>query len=322
MTRTITTQRWLKWATVLVLSVAAYYFFRAIKDNFDSIPPIQWSTEVWLAMIATVLLMVLIVFFGGLMWMLLLKDQGVHIGPLTSFRIVGMAGMGKYLPGNVGHLVGQVTLASAAGVPVGVSVMGLLISSLWLVATGLSMGGAGLLLFFDSTANLNIPIPDAPVLTAMGIAVAASPWIAVWCLNRGMPALSRRLGRGQLIRLPSFYTAIGVAGGFILCFFIFGIMLKIHAVYLFGVSDGSILTLTMMFTSAWIAGYLLPGAPGGLGVREALMIALLGSVLGAGTAIGVSVTMRLATVLGDGLAFLVAATIKPAQASPKNQISG
>jgi glycosyltransferase 2 family protein len=318
---TITMQRLLKWATVLILSFAVYYFFISIKDHFESIPPIQWGIEAWLAMVASVLLMLLIVFFGSLMWMLLLKDQGVIIDPATSFRIVGMAGIGKYLPGNVGHLVGQVTLASTAGVPVGVSVMALLISSLWLVATGLSMGGAGLLLYFESTAKLNIPIPGAPVLTAMGIAVAVSPWVAVWCLNRFVPSLSRRLGSGQLIRLPSFHAAIGVAGGFILCFFIFGVALKIHAVYLFGVSEGSILSLTLMFTSAWIAGYLLPGAPGGLGVREALMVALLGSVLGMGAAIGVSVTMRLATVLGDGMAFLVGLGLKWAATPPTNNAS-
>ena len=305
MTRTPQMRRILKWASIIILAITAYYFVVAASRHFDSIPAIRWDTMAWMAMGATILCMFANLVLGGLMWMALLRDQGVRLAPTTAFRIVGMAQVAKYLPGNVGHLVGQVTLASAAGVPVGVSVTTMLISTLWLVATGLSIGGAGLLLFLDTTHILEVPIPDTWVLVSLGIAVAISPWLGVLVLNRFMPKVSRWLGGGRLVALPRFHTAIGVAAGFILCFFIFGLMLKIQATYLFGVEAGDILTFTLMFTSAWIAGYLLPGAPGGLGVREALVVALLGSVVGTGAAIGLSVTMRLATVLGDGLAFVV-----------------
>ncbi|GLS13853.1 lysylphosphatidylglycerol synthase domain-containing protein [Hydrogenophaga electricum] len=319
MTRSPQMRRLAKWAAVVVLAITAVYFFGAVRHHFDSIPPIRWDAPAWAAMAATVFAMFLNLVLGGLMWMLLLRDQGVNLKPVVAFRMVGMAQIAKYLPGNVGHLVGQVTLASAAGVPVGVSVTAMLISTLWLLATGLCMGGAGLLLFLDTTAVLDVPVPSAPVMAALGALVALSPWIAVWLLNRLLPGLSRRLGNGQLIALPRFHTAVAVACGFILCFFVFGVMLKLQARYLFGVSEGDVLTLTLMFTSAWIAGYLLPGAPGGLGVREALVVALLGSVVGTGTAIGLSVTMRLATVLGDGLAFLVGLSLRwlsPADTTP------
>ena len=310
MTPSSKTRRLTKWASVLILAVTAVYFFGAVGRHFDSIPAIRWNMSAWLAMGATVLCMLLNLVFGGLMWMALLRDQGVRLSPVSAFRIVGMAQVAKYLPGNVGHLVGQVTLASAAGVPIGVSVTTMLISTLWLVATGMAMGSAGLLMYLDATAVLTVPMPSAPLMAALGVALAMSPWLAVWLLNRLLPGLSRRLGSGRLVALPRFGTAVFVAGGFILCFFIFGLMLKLQARYLFGVPEGDILTFTLMFTSAWIAGYLLPGAPGGLGVREALVIALLGSVVGTGTAIGLSVTMRLATVMGDGLAFVVGYALK------------
>lgn len=310
MTRSPQTQRLVKWASLIVLIVVAVYFFDATRRHFDSIPAIRWDTAAWLAMGFTVLCMLGNLVLGGLMWMLLLRDQGVRLSPAAAFRMVGMSQVAKYLPGNVGHLVGQVALASAAGVPVGVSVTALLISTLWLVATGMGMGGAGVLLFLDATSVMNVPVPSAPVMALLGLLLAMSPWGAVWLLNRYMSPLSRRLGDGRLVALPRFGTAVLVAGGFILCFFVFGLMLKLQARCLFGVTEGDLLTFTLMFTSAWMAGYLLPGAPGGLGVREALMVALLGSVVGTGTAIGLSVTMRLSTVLGDGLAFVVGYALK------------
>jgi len=310
MTRSPRLQKISRWAGAGILAVAGYYFITATLAHIDTIPAIRWDASAWLALAASALCMFAILVLGGLMWMALLRDQGVRLPPLVAFRIVSLAQFAKYLPGNVGHLVGQVALASAAGVPVGVSITTMLISTLWLVATGLCMGGAGLLLFLDSATLLSVPVPNAPTMAVLGIAVAASPWIAVWLLNRIWPSLSRRLGSGQLVALPRFPTALAVAVGFIACFFIFGIMLKLHAYYLFDTHDGEILTFTLMFTTAWIAGYLLPGAPGGLGVREALIIALLGAVVGTGTAIGLSITMRLATVIGDGLAFLVGLTLR------------
>lgn len=310
MTQATKSRRLAKWASVIVLIIVAIYFVGAARQHIDSIPPIRWDLAAWLALMATVLCMFVNLVCGGLMWMALLRDQGVRLPALTAFRIVGMAQVAKYLPGNVGHLVGQVTLASAAGVPIGVSVTTMLISTLWLVATGMAMGGAGLLIYLDATAVLDVPIPSTPLMAALGIALAISPWVAVWLLNRVLPGLSRRLGSGQMVALPRFGTAVAVAAGFIFCFFVFGVMLKLQATYLFGVNEGNVLTFTLMFTSAWIAGYLLPGAPGGLGVREALVVALLGSVVGTGTAIGLSVTMRLATVLGDGLAFVVGYSLK------------
>lgn len=310
MTQATKSRRLAKWASVIVLIIVAIYFVGAARQHIDSIPPIRWDLAAWLALMATVLCMFVNLVCGGLMWMALLRDQGVRLPALTAFRIVGMAQVAKYLPGNVGHLVGQVTLASAAGVPIGVSVTTMLISTLWLVATGMSMGGAGLLIYLDATAVLDVPMPSTPLMAALGVALAISPWVAVWLLNRVLPGLSRRLGSGQMVALPRFGTAVAVAAGFIFCFFVFGVMLKLQATYLFGVNEGNVLTFTLMFTSAWIAGYLLPGAPGGLGVREALVVALLGSVVGTGTAIGLSVTMRLATVLGDGLAFVVGYSLK------------
>jgi uncharacterized membrane protein YbhN (UPF0104 family) len=93
-------------------------------------------------------------------------------------------------------------------------------------------------------------------------------------------------------------------------------MLKWQAVHIFHVNSGNLLTLSLLFASAWTAGYLLPGAPGGLGVREAVSIALLTPILGAGTAVALSITMRLSTTLGDGLAFLVGLLLQRLEPAP------
>ena len=299
-------KRWAKWAALLILTVATAFFAEELFNHLDEIPPIHWDIWAWLAMVGTVGCTLLNLTMGGLMWKALLKDQGTHLSAITAIRIVYVSQVAKYLPGNVGHLVGQVGLATAVGVPYTVSITTMLISTLWLAAIGLCLGLLGLLLFIDTTALTELPDINAPVVIGVSLLAAVSPWIGVWVLNRFLPQLSRWLGHGQLVSLPSLSTSFWVGTGFVTSFFILGLMLKWQAVHIFGINEGDLLTLTLLFASAWTAGYLLPGAPGGLGVREALSIVLLTPILGSGTAIGLSITMRLATTIGDGMAFVFA----------------
>lgn len=313
----IAKKKWLKWASALVLLITIAYLIKTIDQYWADIPNIHWTQDAILALAATVGLVLFNLMLGGLMWKALLKDQGVDLPILTALQIVGMSQVGKYLPGNIGHVVGQVGLAKEAGVPVGVSLAAMLVSTLWLVATGMAVGGAGLLVFLDVQNWLQLQIPHPTWMMALSIFIMASPWIGLWCINRFMPAVSTWLGQGQAVRLPTFSTAFLVAFGFVACFFVFGLMLKLQAHYLFGITNGDIWTFTLLFTSAWVAGYLLPGAPGGLGVREAITIALFSPVVGPGTAVGLSITMRLVTVLGDGLAFLVGLMFRWLQSTPR-----
>jgi uncharacterized membrane protein YbhN (UPF0104 family) len=52
---------------------------------------------------------------------------------------------------------------------------------------------------------------------------------------------------------------------------------------------------------AWLAGFVVPGAPGGLGVREAALLWLLAGQMDASQAGSVAVIMRVATTFADGL---------------------
>ena len=52
---------------------------------------------------------------------------------------------------------------------------------------------------------------------------------------------------------------------------------------------------------AWIAGYVTPGAPGGLGLREAVLVLGLGPVLGETEAIAIAFAYRFVTVGADAV---------------------
>ena len=56
---------------------------------------------------------------------------------------------------------------------------------------------------------------------------------------------------------------------------------------------------------SWIIGFITPGAPGGIGIREAVMVLMCGSFMSTETIMLYAVTMRIISTLGDVVAFLV-----------------
>src|SRR3546814_6780064 len=53
------------------------------------------------------------------------------------------------------------------------------------------------------------------------------------------------------------------------------------------------------FTTSWIAGFVVPGAPAGLGVREVVLTAWLAGALPPATAVLLVVALRIATTIAD-----------------------
>ena len=60
-----------------------------------------------------------------------------------------------------------------------------------------------------------------------------------------------------------------------------------------------------VYACAWIIGTVTPGAPGGLGVREAILVLLLAPYCGEGVAVAAALFLRIATTLADLLSFLI-----------------
>jgi hypothetical protein len=57
--------------------------------------------------------------------------------------------------------------------------------------------------------------------------------------------------------------------------------------------------LTAVYSFAWLIGFVVPLLPGGLGLRDGVLVALLASRIGAGPATAVALALRLAATAGE-----------------------
>ena len=68
------------------------------------------------------------------------------------------------------------------------------------------------------------------------------------------------------------------------------------------------------FAFAWSVGFLVVFAPAGAGVRDVLLVAILGPVLGVGSATAVALVSRALMTAGDLLTAALAACVQPGAA--------
>lgn len=297
-------------ASVGFVVLASAYFFYHLVRSFSDIPPVQWTVPAFAAIALSIAGVLFTIVMIGVMWRLLLKDQGVELSIRKSVEIIAVSQIGKYLPGNVGHYVGRVALAAHAGVPLGAVVSTTLIEVIWTVAVGAGLAALAAAFLVESLmASVGGGIGPLELLLAVGV-LSVAPWLGILLLNRFLPNVSRRLNGGELVVLPRLLTAAVVAMLMVFCFVILGLSLALQAWGFFGVEAPDLVTFTLLFAAAWVVGYVVPGAPGGLGVREAMMVLLFTPVVGAGIAVGLGITTRLLTVTGDGLGFLMGILIR------------
>lgn len=289
-------------ALALLLGSGSYFLFH-LWDNLHALPPITWGWSstgvIALAALGCLTTVPLI----ALMWQWLLRDQGVHLPYRQALQIIAVSQMGKYLPGNVGHFAGRVLLGSQAGVPAGKTIATMAMETFWVLGISALFAFAALLFYVSELHEGLVDTSHPGYLGGVALLMLVAPFFGVRLVNRLLPGLSRKLGRGHLLAEPRAITAIGVAGLITLSFVVLGAVVELLASHLFQHPEIDLVEMILLFAVSWTAGFLVPGSPGGLGVREAVMIQLMGPVIGLETALGVALVMRLCSMGADALAF-------------------
>lgn len=289
--------------TLLVLLSAIFFIGYAI-ENYQNIPELTWNLSSVAAVAATTISWVFVIVLGGTVWFVLLRDYSVMTDWRTIQVVFSISQFSKYLPGNVGHHVGRVVMAKELGISYPITLQTLFVETAWSLAVGACLSLVSLLFFVKPEWIAGHNVSGLYIAYIIPVALFL-PWLSIRFVNRFFPGLVKRLVRGEQLMLPTVSSLIKVTSILFLNFLIMGVIIDIQAYWLFGVAEGDIAAFTCIFAVAWFVGYVTPGAPAGLGIRDVLMVLLLTPILGAGTAVGLSITLRITTTLGDLLAFVM-----------------
>ncbi|TFL18092.1 lysylphosphatidylglycerol synthase domain-containing protein [Jannaschia formosa] len=246
---------------------------------------------------------------GAIAWRAVLSAHGSTLPAGRAESQFLLSQIGKYVPGNVGHLVGRYALCRQDGVP------GARIGSALTMEIGVLLATAALV---SAELLLALPAFRGALATGLGEAVAGPvtglmPVLLIAALAALQVVLWRRAGRPRIA--PGKLVAAGAL--YAITLVLMGLSVWCLARLFPAAAGVDLLTATAVFSVAWTAGFVMPGAPGGIGIRDGIVALGLGLFMGEGAALAVAVAHRLVSGIGDGVTFAAGLGLRAVTRAPE-----
>ncbi|MCT0200337.1 flippase-like domain-containing protein [Synechococcus sp. CS-1325] len=301
-------------ARVWVSLLSFGFVFAALLGNGEQLLALRLDPQGWLWLTMGIGFSLLSLVICGMAWAVGLRWLGFRPAWAACVRFYLRSNLYKYLPGGIWHLAARVQLLrrrEEAALP----------GELPLLAVALSTPQAVLAVMLDpvlaaSAALLLVPFAGWQNGLALLALLPAVLLLPRW-LNPLLGRLERRRARQLKLEepggdtpapapfalpgyplwplLPQFVFVLLRFGGFACCVLAFDQQLSLGWPGWLG-----------GFLLAWTVGLVVPGAPGGLGVFEAMLLLLLGAELAEAPLLAVALSYRLVATLADLLAALLA----------------
>lgn len=298
---------WIKWAGLSIAVVALFYFGVSFKDQLGKALPliIEPRNAVWCFLGALAVAPQLAC--AALAWHRILKCLDQYVAPIAAIRIVFVSQFARYVPGNVGHHIGKLVLARAEGISVKNGAVSIIIESVLVLLLGLAI--SAIFLPKQLIALFEVQVwgwfaAGAFILAVIAVLLAVKYGSKV-LIAQDLVNTFWKGWRTKLVLLCEvlFYYVIN--------FVFIGGLAWLLATQVFVSYELSLIQLTSIMAFSWTVGFLAPGAPAGLGVREVISITLLSASYDAEVAAGIVLLHRLVLTLGDLFTLGLGMILKP-----------
>jgi glycosyltransferase 2 family protein len=307
----------LGWAA---LGVSIVYVSFEINRNFEELPSVDWSISSLSAVLAAISAYSYSVAVWSFGWAVMLRGLGEKISNSSAFLIVGISQITKYVPGNVAHHVGRVALARNDDLAVSRVTASMFLEFCLLAAAS---GSCALIVLGISGAQSIYEQHDFGVVSILAIIISAllMPLCVAFAFQRQVPGfLFKRFPAGHLNSPALIVYAVNFLTH-LHNFLLHGAIIVVLGLGVFGFESIDFWLMVGVFSLAWLAGFVAPGAPAGLGIRDAILVVGLSLNHSVADAIALAAFHRMTTVAGDVVVFLIALGLRrrKAQAGRKRE---
>lgn len=263
----------LKWLWIIIVLGGLTFY---LVQNFANI-----GAQLQLVSPLSIFFALLLIAAGRICIIIMTREVLLSAGyPLsigTIFYVVSTSDLAKYLPGGIWHFVGRAGYYKTLKLSVLEISQAILKENLWLIV---SAGFSGSLLLIAGYRPQHL-LWFAPVIALIWLAV-----IYLWGRHVSFP---RIIG---IIALQLFiWLFVGLS---------FSIILPLEATY------SNVLIVSGAFTISWLIGFISLFAPGGIGVREIILVTILLPFLAGADSSVFAVTHRLLWIVIEFLFGLIA----------------
>ena len=284
--------RWLLFGGIL------FFLAKTLKDHWQEVRQLQITGSTWALLTIALGITLVAHIWSGWVWHWILYTIGQPRDGRWSAVVYLKTNIAKYLPGNVWHFYGRVRALQATGSSTGAAIVGVVLEPVLMAAAALGLAAISFSITVANDGWLLLPCMAAlvamlvavhprflnPVLRKLGIAKAKAQGLTVITSTLRLQCYPWRSLLGEL----GFVALRGM-----------GFMMTVVALQ--ALEPSQFFPVLGAFSVAWLSGLVVPGAPGGVGVFEAVAIALLGSQIPSGLLISSVALYRLISTLAEAL---------------------
>lgn len=285
---------WLRWAIVVVVIAGLVLMLRGVIRDLQS-SKIDLRQLRWEWLVASCVLYGLGTIPGGIYWHRVLIDMGQRPTWRRSLRAFFFSQLGKYVPGKAMVVVMRSTMISGPEVRPAIAVTSVFVETLTWMAVGATIGSL-LLAFLHPEKQWLVPI-------GIGFAVCAFLSLSPPVLGRALQMARRLKGRaddGSEIRSVGYGT---IARGWLLMSLGWTLVGASMWAVLKAVpgpsADWNHFGVAMECVTLSIVIGIASLIPGGLGVRELVIVPLLTRDFGAPKALACAILIRLIWLISE-----------------------
>jgi len=298
----ISIHKLIKFFGFLITAASVVYLVFIVISEWKQISLLPEQFNVPLFAIPGALLYGLTFILMGTAWHYMLSRLDDNITFKQSYWIFSRAQIGKYLPGNLFHYAGRQLIGKASGIKQNYLLTVNTGEIFFQVMASAAVSIAGFAVIpLKTEYSLILTISTVAFILLIIVILFASRfsrWLSMLSPRLESLACIRQVGSlGFFIYPMVIYTLHLLLIGTLICIATF---LTLHS----ELSFEQLLKFAFYYTVAWTLGFFTPGAPGGIGVREALLTAQLSPIYGYPYAVTLSLSLRFSAVIGDIILFL------------------
>lgn len=286
----------------ILVAISLYFIYRTFR-NIDLNTIKEHIKPIWILYIAIFSILYSFIFIiQGINWNKI--AQIISMKKLNTLEILSIyltTNIGKYLPGNIFHFVGRHFIVRKYGI----SDLRLLFINLteiiYFLLSSIIMIGFGLLFGAIKISDKIINIINSKILIiAFVIGICFIIALLIWYKKKAIIEVLKLLNRSNITKL------IITMFLYFIYFLLSGLLILLILKFLLNIDfsfNNAVLSVSV-FSLSWFLGYIVPGASGGIGIRELIMVMMFSPVFGQTDSLLVAILSRIITLFGEVLVFV------------------
>ena len=293
--------------SILISLICFIFFFKIFFNELSNLPPINLSFANYLSLFICIIFILFVNLIATINWKIIINEFHKKQILLNIIYIFVVTNFYKYIPGNVGHYLGRLYFGKKNSLNYSIGINSIILETIWFAIAAIIIS-----LFSFNYINehfFNRVFFNAPI-TLISIITFVIVILSYYVLDLLARIKNLKLKNQNIIfKNITLRSSVLVLINYIIYFFILTLIYYYILFSIFSIKINLFVLFSIMSFS-WLIGFISPGAPGGLGVREIIVLKLLSPIIPISVVASASILFRILCIIGDLLSYVMGKLIK------------